>query len=704
MAGRRSKPRRPPRRSPYPLVSADFLELRLYQAYRNPRLLERRQAEGLRVIPVFIRPCAWKAIGWLANLQGRPRDGKTLSGLRKYQADNELAELVLEIGELLGNRASTGSVFVPQRESLPQSEEIFRPPLPRTEIAEMDSLGKQDLPPEADLESIVLTLNGLVARVESLFTRLEMAGQAERLSRLRLSLNADRFEIVILGEPKPGKSTLVSALVGEDLVPVKILPCTGLMVSVGWGRENQAILHFRELGWKDVETFDNQDRVKYLEQADIVLFTMSAASFGSAQDLRYINKSIGAGAENIFYIINGWDLVPESHREELRMRVFGQLNGRTRPEEGRIFFISALDALKGRLERDQQRVETSGIIPLEQALGNFLDERCRIKLLQPASELSRSLGDLEETVIPTQRQILEESLAELAERQRKMMLHIDELEQKKRSFFRDLNSMRRQLGSQVQLETRQLLHRLVQEVPRWVNEMETEHRVNPMTIGPIHQQVNQLVGEISGKVYARIKEEVQQWGTQTLEPLLGDWLRKAGADLGEKSQGFYVQLAEVQGESSRIASTDLEQASEVNRVALRCVVTGSADKICLYELGFSQSYLGIKRIMSARRLEEELKKKVGHGLQENLDRSIGLIANDTAYQVDRQIEGLTTTIRKDLTTALEPIRRQAEEVLNHKLLGEARLQERQRLLEEIVAEAAEANDTLRKIILVISEA
>jgi len=397
-------------------------------------------------------------------------------------------------------------------------------------------------------------------------------------------------------------------------------------------------------------------------------------------------------------------LVPESHREDTRRRVFGQLNGRTRPEEDRIFFISALDALKGRLERDPQRVEASGIISLEQALGSFLDERCRIKLLQPASELSRSLGDLEETIIPMQRQILGESLEELAERQQKMMLHIDELEQKKRSFFQDLNSMRRQLGSQVQLETRQLLHRLVQEVPRWVDEMETEHRVNPMTIGPIHRQVNQLVEEIGGKVYARIKEEVQQWGTQTLEPLFGDWLKKAGADLGEKSQSFYVQLEEIQGESSRIASTDLGQASEMKQAVLGCVVMRSLHEIWLHERGFSEGYSGLKRIMSARRLEEELKKKIGRGLQENLGRSIGLITNDISCQVDQQIEGLKTSIRKNLTAALEPIRRQAEEALNHKRLGEARLQERQRLLEEIVTEAAEANGILRKIILVMSEA
>jgi len=52
------------------LVSADFLTSAFIKRKEIPRLLERRQADGLRVIPVFIRPCAWKAVGWLASLSG----------------------------------------------------------------------------------------------------------------------------------------------------------------------------------------------------------------------------------------------------------------------------------------------------------------------------------------------------------------------------------------------------------------------------------------------------------------------------------------------------------------------------------------------------------------------------------------------------------------------------------------------------------
>jgi len=96
------------------LVSTDFLNSAFIRGTEIPRLLARRQDQGLRIIPVFVRPCAWKAMGWLAALQGRPRNGKTLADLRRHQADSHLAELALEVGELLGRALSKQVATEPQ--------------------------------------------------------------------------------------------------------------------------------------------------------------------------------------------------------------------------------------------------------------------------------------------------------------------------------------------------------------------------------------------------------------------------------------------------------------------------------------------------------------------------------------------------------------------------------------------------------------
>lgn len=89
------------------VVSADFLTSRFIQQEEVPRLLKLRQEKGLIVIPVIARPCAWKTIKWLAQIQCFPKDGRALSPLRKAQVENELATLALLVQDKLAARPQT---------------------------------------------------------------------------------------------------------------------------------------------------------------------------------------------------------------------------------------------------------------------------------------------------------------------------------------------------------------------------------------------------------------------------------------------------------------------------------------------------------------------------------------------------------------------------------------------------------------------
>jgi tetratricopeptide (TPR) repeat protein len=83
------------------LISTDFLASGFIRGTEVPRLLRRRQEEGLRIIPLFVRPSPWTSVDWLSATQGRPKDAKPLSTCRKPQADKHLADLALEIQSCL---------------------------------------------------------------------------------------------------------------------------------------------------------------------------------------------------------------------------------------------------------------------------------------------------------------------------------------------------------------------------------------------------------------------------------------------------------------------------------------------------------------------------------------------------------------------------------------------------------------------------
>lgn len=90
------------------LISPDFLTSDFINNYEVPRLLRRRAEHGVRIVPVVVRPCAWRAAAWLRALQVRPYGGHALSLLDEGAADAALADIVLEIQSLLEFAAPPG--------------------------------------------------------------------------------------------------------------------------------------------------------------------------------------------------------------------------------------------------------------------------------------------------------------------------------------------------------------------------------------------------------------------------------------------------------------------------------------------------------------------------------------------------------------------------------------------------------------------
>ncbi|HSS47550.1 MAG TPA: toll/interleukin-1 receptor domain-containing protein, partial [Thermoanaerobaculia bacterium] len=83
------------------LVSADFLTSKFIQGVEVPRLLQRRRTEGVPVIPVIVRSCAWDEVPWLKMIHARPKDGRALASFAGDETEQELTKITKEIHRLL---------------------------------------------------------------------------------------------------------------------------------------------------------------------------------------------------------------------------------------------------------------------------------------------------------------------------------------------------------------------------------------------------------------------------------------------------------------------------------------------------------------------------------------------------------------------------------------------------------------------------
>ncbi len=65
------------------LVSQHFLGSQFIQKVEVPRLLRKRMRQGLRVVPIIVRPCLWQSEPVLKRLQALPKDGKPIISFPK---------------------------------------------------------------------------------------------------------------------------------------------------------------------------------------------------------------------------------------------------------------------------------------------------------------------------------------------------------------------------------------------------------------------------------------------------------------------------------------------------------------------------------------------------------------------------------------------------------------------------------------------
>jgi len=85
------------------MVSANFLTSNFILREEVPRLLKRRKEDGMRIFPVIIRPCAWKQVKWLTQMNLRPKDGKPISRGDEHQIDTDMAAIANEIADIIGH-------------------------------------------------------------------------------------------------------------------------------------------------------------------------------------------------------------------------------------------------------------------------------------------------------------------------------------------------------------------------------------------------------------------------------------------------------------------------------------------------------------------------------------------------------------------------------------------------------------------------
>lgn len=322
-----------------------------------------------------------------------------------------------------------------------------------TTVREMPASQTQNAPTAGDPETLRAyskTKLALAAQLRALREVIKQRGSETRLKQcddLMVKLAEDRFTLAVLGQFKRGKSSLMNAIIGRELLPVGVLPLTSAITVLRYGPKERLLITriAEQLPWPEEfpverlpefvterENPGNAKRVKttvvevplpflrrglefvdtpgvgsaieanttttmnFLPECDAVLFVTSVDSPFTRVELEFL-ESIRQHVRKIFFIVNKTDLLGADERREVLDFVSDTIHRQMDTSDVKIFPVSSKLGLAAKTNGGWSDGLESGLADLETTLARFLSgEKASVFL---AAIIERALWLLEQEAI-----------------------------------------------------------------------------------------------------------------------------------------------------------------------------------------------------------------------------------------------------------------------------------------------------------------
>lgn len=311
-------------------------------------------------------------------------------------------------------------------------------PLPEIQAGISDGL-TSDVEIKPDLKKLraytqtKLALAGQLRLVREALKALGRENGERQCEELIVKLAEDRFTLAVLGQFKRGKSSLINAIIGRELLPTGVVPLTSAITVLKYGPMERLVVRREDslfpeelpiLCLADYVTEkgnpSNRKKVKtacvelpvpflrrgiefvdtpgvgsaitantmttygFLPECDAVLFVTSVDTPMTSLELAFL-KEIRQYVDRIFFVVNKIDLVAADERDEVMKFVADTIRSQIGQDAVKIFPVSARLGLAARTSGDQVRYEQSGIKTLEESLAAFLSEEKSVAFLAAVS-------------------------------------------------------------------------------------------------------------------------------------------------------------------------------------------------------------------------------------------------------------------------------------------------------------------------------
>ena len=271
---------------------------------------------------------------------------------------------------------------------------------------------------------------------------------SEQYHALLVKLAEDRFNLAVVGQFKRGKSTLMNAVIGRDLLPTGMLPLTSAITALCYGPQERVVLtrkgwaFSQEIDVSELAAFVTEDgnpgnekgileaRVElpvaflrrglyfidtpgigsasrentattyaFLPEVDAVIFVTSVDAPLSEAEQNFL-MDIRQYGRKLFIVANKVDLLGSNEHDRVLEYICDGVAGIVGASGIHVHPLSARQALEAKLMNNDEKIRESGMADFEATLASFLAlEKSKVFLISILDRALQLLSGFDRSVI-----------------------------------------------------------------------------------------------------------------------------------------------------------------------------------------------------------------------------------------------------------------------------------------------------------------
>jgi len=558
-------------------------------------------------------------------------------------------------------------------------------------------------------------------------------------------LEANRFNMVVVGQFKRGKTCLINALLGSPILPVSVIPQTSIVTILVYGQKPagrvflknekafdipvqaladyvtetgnpknekevaEVVVVFPSPYLKDgvrlVDTpgvgsvyIHNTDvAYRYLPKCDAALFLLSVDQPVSSAEIEFL-KDVREYAGRIFFLLNKTDYLSCEELDSALLFAKETLQQIMGPDAIKIFPISAKLGLQAKLDGSSQGLAASGLPCFSEALDRFLvKEKGKVLIESVSGNLLKVLSrarlenelELKSLVTPVEQ--IREKIAAFETKKLELI--------EQRRTFDDLFSaeIKRLIVSELDRGVAALKERLVSEM---------EEQFNRFYESKKDLSLKELNDAIAAFVLEKIREEFTAWReleedrlSSAFDSICARFASKVNemtdSLLDFSSQLFSIPFESIEVQSFRDSGSSFQYKFRDDAVGLGML----ADSLTQVVPGYISGRWKFQRLRdwAVRTANKMILGKRKRHMREMIEMQAGRLRSDYLDRINRSASRFRSRIIGNMDTIAQGIARAIERGIDLRLRGEEEAARMRSHLEDRLSETDRIRNELSRI-------